>query len=315
MIDQSLKSVYEKIIFIGIAALCLTPLFSPPVALFAGIIFAQFTQNPYPKQNHKITHYLLQISIVGLGFGMNAATALKAGKEGFFVTMVSIFGTLLLGIILGKIFKTDKITSFLISAGTAICGGSAIAALSPVVNAEEKQISVSLGVIFILNSIALFLFPQIGNLLHLSQSQFGLWSAIAIHDTSSVVGSASKFGGEALQIATTIKLTRSLWIIPITFLSSFLFKNSSNKIKIPYFIFLFVLAIILKTYFSFIDNFSPYIVEFSKIGLTLTLFLIGSNLSWKRIKTVGVKPILQGFILWIIISVISLIFIVQILGK
>lgn len=296
----------QKVIFFTTLIFCLSSLVSPPLALLLGIMIAQFVGHPYLHVNHKITHLLLQICVVGLGFGIDVNTALKVGKEGVLFTVFSIFGTLLLGYLLGKFLKINNKISFLIAVGTAICGGSAIAAVSPVIKAEEKQISVALGTIFILNSIALFIFPFIGNLLELSQSQFGLWSAIAIHDTSSVVGAASKYGNDALQIATTVKLARALWIIPVAFLSSFAFKSENKKIKIPYFIGLFVMAIIINTYAPFIQKFSTSIVTISKLGLTVTLFLIGCGLSRKILTAVGLKPILQGILLWIVISLTTL---------
>lgn len=297
---------FREIVFITLLLLCLTPFVSPPLALFLGIVTAQWIGHPYLHLNHKITHLLLQFSVVGLGFGMNVHTALQAGKEGLVFTVISIIGTLVIGYFLGRLLKIDRKTSHLISAGTAICGGSAIAAISPVIKAEEKQVSVALGTIFILNSLALFIFPVVGHFLNLSQPQFGIWSAIAIQDTSSVVGAASKYGDEALQIATTVKLTRALWIIPIALLSTWLFKAKDAKIKIPYFIGLFVLAILLSTYVPFINQLGNHIVTISKVGLTLTLFLIGSGLSKQVIKSVGFRPILQGVILWIAISMAGL---------
>lgn len=296
----------REIIFIGSLILCLTPMVSPPLALLMGILIAQFIGHPYLHLNHKITHILLQFSVVGLGFGMNVNTALSAGKEGIVFTVISIIITLFAGYLLGKILKINHKTSYLISAGTAICGGSAIAAISPVIKAEEKQISVALGTIFILNSLALFIFPIVGHLLNLSQSQFGIWSAIAIQDTSSVVGAATKYGNESLQIATTVKLTRALWIIPIAFISSWLFKSKDSKISIPYFIGLFVVAILINTYIPFVHRISEHLVSLSKLGLTITLFLIGSGLSKKVLVSVGIKPILQGTVLWIIISIFGL---------
>ncbi len=295
-----------KGIYLLIGLLCVTPLISAPIALLLGIIIAQIFTHPFPKFNKTATSFLLKFCVVGLGFGMNVTSALKAGREGFLFTITSIVATLIIGILLGKLFKVERITSFLISGGTAICGGSAIATLSPVVKANQNQISVSLGVIFILNSVALFIFPVIGRHLHLSQADFGLWSAIAIHDTSSVVGAAAKYGNEALQIATTVKLARALWIIPLAFLSSFVFKSKDAKVKIPYFIGLFVLAIIVNTYINGISKISPYIVEISKAGLKLTLFLIGTGLSSKLLKSVGLSPVIQGLLLWSIISIASL---------
>ena len=262
--------------------------------------------NPFVAFNHIAITYLLQFSVIGLGFGMNATAAISAGKEGFILTIFSIFSTLILGAFLGKWLKTDKKTSHLISCGTAICGGSAIAAISPVIKSNENQTSIALGVIFILNSIALFVFPFIGHQLDLSQKEFGLWCAIAIHDTSSVVGAANKYGSEALQIATTVKLARALWIIPISLLTAVIFKNKSQKIKIPYFIGLFILAMLFNSYVPQTAIVSPYIVNIAKIGLTITLFLIGATLNINTLKAVGVKPLFQGVLLWIFIAGLGL---------
>lgn len=302
----SLSENTRKVIFIGALVICLFPIISPPLALLLGLIVAQLMENPYATLTHKATHWLLQVSVVGLGFGMNIVSALQAGREGILFTIVSIITVLTAGILAGRFLKIDKITSFLISAGTAICGGSAIAALSPVVKAEEKQISVSLGVIFILNSIALFLFPVIGHHLHLSQTQFGLWCAIAIHDTSSVVGAASHYGAQALQVATTVKLARALWIIPLAFITTIAFKTGTKKVKIPYFTGLFILAMLINSYVPFIKPIVPYLTGLAKLGLTLSLFLIGSGLSVKKLKSVGVIPLFQGVLLWVLISGISL---------
>ena len=300
LLDRSITT--REVIFLLAVVFCLSPLISPPIALLMGLVIAQFIGHPYLHLNHKATHILLQVSVVGLGFGMNVTSALKAGKEGIIFTIVSIIGTLSIGYFIGKFLKIEKKTSFLIAAGTAICGGSAIAAISPVIKAEEKQISVALGTIFILNSIALFLFPIIGHALNLSQTQFGLWCAIAIHDTSSVVGAASKYGAHALEVATTVKLARALWIIPVAFLSTLVFKNKGGKIKIPYFIGLFVLAMIVNTYVPLVQTYSHYLTSFAKAGLTLTLFLIGCGLSRKVLQAVGFRPLIQGVILWILIS-------------
>lgn len=310
LLDKTITT--RELIFIALAVLCLSPFISPPVALLMGIVVAQFIGHPYLHFNHKATHILLQVSVVGLGFGMNVGAALQAGSEGIRFTIASIAGTLVLGYFLGRLFKTDKKVSYLISSGTAICGGSAIAAVAPVIKAEEKQISVALGTVFILNSVALILFPLVGKGLHLSQTQFGLWCAIAIHDTSSVVGAAAKFGDQALQVATTVKLARALWIIPVAFLSTFAFKSKGSKIKIPYFIGLFVLAMILNTYSPAVQWISPYIVHIAKAGLTLTLFLIGCGLSRKLLASVGMRPVAQALILWIVISVTTLLAILAI---
>ena len=304
ILDRTITT--RELIFLLAFVFCLSPLITPPIALLMGLIIAQFIGHPYLHLNHKATHILLQISVVGLGFGMNVNHAMKAGKEGILFTVISIIGTLVIGFFMGNFLKIEKKTSYLISAGTAICGGSAIAAISPVIKAEEKQISVALGTIFILNSIALVLFPVIGHHLNLSQNQFGLWCAIAIHDTSSVVGAASKYGPEALEIATTVKLARALWIIPVAFFSTLLFKNKSSKLKIPYFIGLFVLAMMANTYSALLQEYSSYLVAIAKAGLTVTLFLIGCGLSKKVLQSVGIKPLLQGVVLWLLISMVAL---------
>ena len=296
----------RKVIFLSSLLFCLLPFMSPPLALLSGLAFAQFLEHPFAELNQKATSLLLKLSVIGLGFGMNIFSAMKAGEEGVLFTIASISGVLVSGFILGKLFKTPRKTSFLITAGTAICGGSAIAALSPVMKAGEKEISVAMGIVFVLNSAALFLFPVIGHALNLSQAQFGMWCAIAIHDTSSVVGAASRYGEQALQIAATVKLARALWIVPVAFGTSFLFKSDQAKVKLPYFIGLFMLAMLADTYVPFVKPIAPYFVFLAKKGLTLTLFLIGSSLSIKVIRSVGINPFLQGLLLWIAISSVSL---------
>ncbi|WP_414000382.1 YeiH family protein [Flavobacterium sp. W1B] len=293
-------------IFGLLTLLCLSGFISPPIALLLGLIIANLSGHPFLEFNNKATNILLQISVIGLGFGMNVNSALTAGKEGFIFTVASIFCTLVLGFFLGKWLRIEKKTSHLISCGTAICGGSAIAAIAPVIKSEEKQTSVALGVIFILNSIALFLFPAIGHWLDLSQQEFGLWCAIAIHDTSSVVGAANKYGPEALQIATTVKLARALWIIPVALITALLFKNKSSNVKIPYFIGLFILAMLMNTYIPQTAIVAPYLVSIAKIGLTITLFLIGAGLNFNVLKAVGLKPLLQGVLLWAFIALAAL---------
>nr|WP_315232473.1 putative sulfate exporter family transporter [uncultured Flavobacterium sp.] len=302
----------QQLIFVALLLFCTTIFVSPPIALVLGLIVANLFGHPFLELNHKATHFLLQFSVVGLGFGMNVHSAVSAGKEGFLFTIISIVSTLVLGTFLGKWLKTEKKTSHLISCGTAICGGSAIAAIAPVIKSNEKQTSVALGVIFILNSVALFLFPAVGDWLDLSQKEFGLWCAIAIHDTSSVVGAASKYGPEALQIATTVKLARALWIIPVALITAFIFKNKSGKIKIPYFIGLFILAMIANTYLPQMKSIGPHFVSVAKIGLTVTLFLIGAGLNRTVLKSVGLKPLAQGILLWGFIATATLISIIYI---
>ncbi len=304
------SKLIQQLFFVMLLLLCTTVFVSPPIALGLGLIVANVFGHPFLEWNQKATNYLLQFSVVGLGFGMNVQSAMAAGKEGFLFTIISIVSTLILGTLLGKWFKVESKTSHLISCGTAICGGSAIAAISPVIKSDEKQTSVSLGVIFILNSVALFLFPAIGHYFKVSQSDFGMWCAIAIHDTSSVIGAASKYGPEALQIATTVKLARALWIIPVALFTAFVFKNKSGKVKIPYFIGFFILALVANTYLPQVQIFVPQLVSVSKIGLTITLFLIGAGLNRKVLKSVGFRPLVQGIILWVCIASFTFIWIV-----
>jgi uncharacterized integral membrane protein (TIGR00698 family) len=296
----------KRIIFILSAFLCVSPWIDPPLALLLGLIIASTTGHPFLSLNSKATNVLLKTSIVGMGFGVNLFHALEAGRDGVVITVFSIFLTMILGWIIGRMLKVDIVTSYLISSGTAICGGSAIAAVGPIIKAKEKEMSVALGTVFILNSVALILFPFVGHYLDLSQGQFGMWSAIAIHDTSSVVGAASKYGSEALQIATTVKLERALWIIPLSLFTAFVFKSDGKKIKIPYFIFLYVVAMCIGTYVPEYKSFYEFFVYVARKGLTLTLFLIGAALSVRTIKAVGVRPLVQGVLLWGVVSVCSL---------
>ena len=297
------KKLLLQLLFLALAVLSFSPLVSPPIALLFGILFV----NIFGKvlETDSFVKKLLQYSIVGLGFGINLNTAIEAGSQGFLFTVSTIALVMIFGLFLAKILKIDKTIAQLISAGTAICGGSAIAAVAPILKANSKQTSVALGIVFVLNAVALFIFPEIGHFFNLTQNQFGIWSAIAIHDTSSVVGAASKYGNEALQIATTVKLARALWIIPLAFLIS-IFTKSEGKIKIPYFIGFFVLAILAGTYLPFLQNFNSIISEISRDTLKVALFLIGAGLSLQNLKNIGIKPLLLGIILWIFISSISL---------
>lgn len=305
VIEQVLTK-YNKPLFILLFALCLMPFISPAIALFLGLAFAMTAGQPFPTFSKKTSKYLLQFSVVGLGFGMNLHESLQTGKDGMLFTVVSVAGVLMLGIYLGKRLQMDRKTAYLISAGTAICGGSAIAAVAPVVKADDNEISMSLGTVFILNAIALFIFPPIGHLLDMTQEQFGMWAAIAIHDTSSVVGAGAAYGEKALEIATMVKLTRALWIIPLTLVTMLLFKQKGAKISIPWFIFFFILAMVANTFLTIPEMVSGSLVWAAKKGLTVTLFLIGSGLSRKVIRQVGVRPMIQGVFLWIFIGLTSL---------
>ena len=297
---------WRQVVFGLMLVFCLTPWASPPLALALGLGLAQVFGNPFVNQTKKATARLLQYSVIGLGFGMNAHAAVQAGREGILFTVASIAGTLVLGFFAGKWLGLGRHITHLISCGTAICGGSAIAAVGPVLRAKDEEMSVALGTVFVLNAIALFAFPPIGHALAMTQNQFGLWCAIAIHDTSSVVGAAAAYGDQALQVATTIKLARALWIIPVALGTAMLFRQKGVKIKIPYFILGFIAAMLLNTYVPAVHAAGPVFVRLAKIGLTVTLFFIGAGLSMKVIKSVGAKPFLLGVLLWAVISTVSL---------
>ncbi len=302
-----------QIIFIAGLFFCLTPWASPPLALALGLVIAFTVGHPFKQFNGRVIKYLLQVSVIGLGFGLNFGEVVNAGKTGVLFTIVSILGTLIVGYLIGQWMSINKKTSYLIATGTAICGGSAIAAIAPVIDADENEVAISLGTVFILNSVALFLFPPMGHYLGLTMKQFGMWSAIAIHDTSSVVGAAARYGDEALKIATTVKLTRALWIIPVALGTAIAVKNKAVKIQFPYFILGFIGASLIVTFLPDFKVVYAGVVNVSKIGLTITLFLIGAGLSRETLKTVGVKPVVQGVILWVLISVVSLLVVRSIL--
>lgn len=295
----------QRILFILGLLFVMSPLASPPLALVLGLVFGLTFAHPYLKQSQKFSKTLLQVCVVGLGFGMDLQEVIKVGQIGFFYTALSITFTLGLGYLLGKLLKVGKTDSYLISVGTAICGGSAIAAVGPVAGATDDEMSVSLGTVFILNSVALIVFPFIGTAMNLTQTQFGLWAALAIHDTSSVVGAGAKFGALALAVGTTVKLARALWIVPVT-LGTAAIKRNGAKIKYPWFIGLFILAAVVNTYLTIGSTIYEIFYDLAKIGLTVTLYLIGSHISLQKIKQVGVRPLAQGVILWITVSAVSL---------
>ncbi|MBQ8386195.1 MAG: putative sulfate exporter family transporter [Paludibacteraceae bacterium] len=284
---------------------------TPPVALFFGLVFALTCGQAYPTFNKNVSKKLLQYSVIGLGFGMNLHASLASGKEGMLFTIVSVFGTLLIGMLIGcKLLKINRNTAYLISSGTAICGGSAIAAVGPIIKAKDSDMSMALATIFILNAIALFLFPALGHWLGMTQQEFGTWAAIAIHDTSSVVGAGAAYGEEALQVATTIKLTRALWIIPLALLTAVIFRSEGKKISIPWFILFFIVAMLLNTYvLTDIPQVGQFIYGIARKGLVITMFFIGASLSIDTIKSVGIRPLLQGILLWLVISAGSLAYI------
>lgn len=317
---------YSQQIYIAITAIAAFCLFAsyipglemlscwctPPVMLFLGLAYALICGQGYPSFNKKMSKMLLQYSVVGLGFGMNLHESLASGKEGMTFTIISVIGTLAIGMLIGrKLLKVDRETSYLISSGTAICGGSAIAAVGPVIKAKPANMSVALAVVFVLNAIALFIFPSIGHWLELSQQQFGTWAAIAIHDTSSVVGAGAAYGEEALEVATTIKLTRALWIIPLALATSLIFKSKDSRITIPWFILYFIIAILLNTFvLDSVPQVGTAVSGIARRFLTLTMFFIGASLSMDVLRAVGIRPLIQGVLLWIVISVGSLLYII-----
>jgi uncharacterized integral membrane protein (TIGR00698 family) len=296
--------VSKNIFFIGLI-LAASGLVSPPVALVGGILYGFTFVHPFHVEAKHLSKFLLQASVVGLGFGMDLAQVLRVGRSGFIYTACSISFAMLLGLGLGRVLAVKQRTSFLITAGTAICGGSAIAAIAPITNASEEEIAVSLGTVFLLNSVALLAFPAIGTALHLTQTQFGLWAALAIHDTSSVVGATAKFGAVALAVGTTVKLARALWIVPLS-VGTAMANKSKARIHWPWFILFFCLAAVANTYAHTFQMFYPSLKHLGVIGLTVTLFLIGTGLSKKTLQEVGVRPLLQGILLWIAVAVGSL---------
>jgi len=318
---MTLPPFFHRLLFFLFFSLCFFPFVDPPIALLFGFSFGFLFGNPFPDHQARFAKYFLQCSVVGLGFGINLHEALQVGKDGFFLTLFSITATLTVGFIVGKFLRINSRISTLISGGTAICGGSAIATLAPIIGAKNEDISVSLACIFVLNACALLIFPSIGHWVHLSETQFGWWAAIAIHDTSSVVGAAQKYGPEALRIATTVKIERTLWIIPIAvFISSLnLTATTTSKkqkilssIKLPYFILGFILAILLTYYLPSIQTVAGSIVGLAKKMLNVSLFLIASGINSQMIKKVGIKPLIQSILLWIFISILSLWIIIHI---
>jgi uncharacterized integral membrane protein (TIGR00698 family) len=297
----------KNVFFLGLVVAA-SGLVSPPIALAFGLVYGFTYVHPYHLDSRKLSKFLLQVSVVGLGFGMNLQQVLRAGRSGFFYTAVSISAVLLIGLGLGRLIRVGSVASFLISAGTAICGGSAIAAVGPIANATDEEMAVSLGTVFVLNSIALLAFPAIGFALHLTQTQFGLWSALAIHDTSSVVGATAKFGAVALGVGTTVKLARALWIVPLSLITAVVTKSKA-RVQWPWFILFFCLAAVANTYVPWLRPVYPMLAHLGITGLTVTLYLIGTGLSKATLREVGIRPLVQGVLLWAMIGLTSLEFI------
>jgi uncharacterized integral membrane protein (TIGR00698 family) len=288
-------------IFFAAVVVAASGLVSPPIALLLGLIYGFTLARSFLPDTRPWAKFLLQGSVVVLGFGMNLEEVARAGRSGFIYTAVGITVAMALGLGLGYVICVGKKAAFLISAGTAICGGSAIAAIGPIANASEEEMAVSLGTVFILNSVALFLFPVIGWALHMSQSQFGLWSALAIHDTSSVVGATAKYGAEALAVGTTVKLARALWIVPLSVVTAIVLKTKA-KIQWPWFILFFCLAALLNTLLPSFGRTFGLLNHVGKLGLTVTLFLIGTGLNRETLRSVGLRPLLQGLVLWMTVG-------------
>jgi uncharacterized integral membrane protein (TIGR00698 family) len=299
----------KNLFFLGII-LAASGILSPPLALACGLAYGLLVAHSYHGDARRLSRFLLQSSVVCLGFGMNLGEVIRVGRSGFIYTAVGITFALLLGAGLAYVLRVGKTQGFLISAGTAICGGSAIAALAPVTEASEEALAVSMGTVFVLNSVALFIFPVIGHALHLSQTQFGLWAALAIHDTSSVVGASARYGTAALAIATTVKLARALWIIPVS-VGAAVVCRSRARIQIPWFILFFVLAAVLNSWLRWIHPESEGLVRLGRMGLGVTLFLIGTGITRQTLKEVGVRPLIQGVVLWMVVGSASLLLILH----
>ena len=302
---NTLSTTNSKTIYFVALIVTASGIISPPLALVIGLCYGFTFLHPYHLESRNLSRLLLKLSVVGLGFGMNLRQVISAGKAGFVYTAISIAGVILLGWLIGRVLRVSKKASFLITVGTAICGGSAIAAIAPITNPNDEEMATSLGTVFALNSVALLVFPAVGFALHLTQSQFGLWAALAIHDTSSVVGAAAKYGLSSLQIATTVKLTRALWIVPVAMLTAY-FTKSKAKVQLPWFILFFCLAAMAYTYLPAGKVLYSILSRLGRVGLTVVLFLIGTGLSKETLRRVGAKPFVQGISLWAIVAVLSL---------
>jgi len=298
----------KNLFYVGIIVSA-SGLIGPPFALAAGLAFGLSVTHPFPSESRSLSKFLLQAAVVCLGFGMNLKEVVHAGATGFLYTAISIAFALSLGILLGKMLQVGKTQSMLISFGTAICGGSAIAAMGPVLEANDEEMAVSLGTVFVLNSVALLIFPLIGHAVHFSETQFGLWAALAIHDTSSVVGASAKYGPTALAIGTTVKLARALWIAPIVIATAIL-KKSRAKVSWPWFILYFCVAAVLASYLPHYvpraEDFFSALYRLGRAALTVVLFLIGTGITRNTLKEVGARPLVQGVALWIVVASLSL---------
>jgi uncharacterized integral membrane protein (TIGR00698 family) len=295
----------RKGLFFLLLAAALLPFVSTGAGLAMGIAFSFLAGNPWPDKTGRVSRDLLKISVVGLGFGMELGEVWRVGRSSLVYTFVGIVGTMVAGMLLGRALKMRSTTATLVSFGTAICGGSAIAAMAPVVQAENEDVAVSLATVFTLNSVALFLFPAIGHLLHLGQEAFGVWAGVAIHDTSSVVGAASAYGLEALATGTTVKLSRAVWIAPIVLAYGWI-RKSEGKTAFPWFIAGFIAAAAVRSALPQFHTVWGGVAGMARQALVVTLFLIGAGLGPEVLKKVGFRPMIQGVLLWILVGALSL---------
>jgi uncharacterized integral membrane protein (TIGR00698 family) len=294
----------KNLFFVGII-LAASGILSPPLALISGIAFGLCVQHPYAKDAQLLSRLLLQASVVALGFGIPLGEVMRVGRSGVLYTAASIALAIVLGLAIGRLLRVKRGAAYLITIGTAICGGSAIAAVGPITNSSDEDMAVSLGTVFLLNSVALILFPFVGHAAGLSQAQFGLWAALAIHDTSSVVGAAAKYGAAALTIGTTVKLARALWIVPVSIATAAIVKSRAS-IRWPWFIGLFCLAALSNTCLPEFHAAFAELSRLGRLGLTVTLFLIGTGITRQTLREVGVRPLVQGLMLWLLIATASL---------
>jgi uncharacterized integral membrane protein (TIGR00698 family) len=300
-------SMIARILVPAGALLCCLPFVSTGLGLLLGLVIALSAGNPYLDRTRKLTPRLLSLSVIGLGAGMDLRVVARVGLEGIGYTVVGISAALALGALLTRAFGAGRAVGTLISVGTAICGGSAIAAVVPVIRAKDHEATVALATVFLLNAVALFLFPPVGHLLSLDDKQFGLWAALAIHDTSSVVGAAVAWGGAAVAIATTVKLARALWIVPLTVGIAWWHARSGGdaaqgKAKRPWFIAGFLLAAALATYVPGLEQAGEVVARVARQVLVVTLFFIGANLTRASLAPVGFRPLLLGVVLWALVA-------------
>jgi uncharacterized integral membrane protein (TIGR00698 family) len=297
-------------LFLALGAGTLLPWVTAPLALLAGLAFSLVLGTPRAEEVTRWQSWLLQASVVGLGAAMDLGVVARVGLSGVGQTLLTLAFTLGLALLLARALRTERTTSLLIGVGTAICGGSAIAAVAPAIGARSDHSSVALAVVFLLNAAALLLFPRVGLLAGLSPEQFGLWAALAIHDTSSVVGAALQFGPQALAVGTTVKLARALWILPVTLVLARVWRVEGSpgtaRAKRPWFILGFVLVAALVTWVPALKEPGEVVAHGARRALVTTLFLVGAGVSRSALRQVGVRPLVLGVVLWVAVSAATL---------